>query len=337
MSVASIKDLKSADVMSAVGLGGAGIGNLYRAIGDEQAAETAHEALVRGFGLIDTAPYYGHGRSEVRIGAALRDWHGRRPLLSVKVGRVLDPVPVGEKIGEFGFADPMPFRPRFDYSRAGVRRSLEGSLQRLGVDRVDIALAHDIGRLTHGDGHAHVFRQFLDETLPELEAARREGLVRFIGIGVNEWEVCVEVLKHTTLDCILLAGRYTLLEQPACRSGMLDLCAQRGVPVIAAGVFNSGLLAAWPTPGSTYDYVPATTDILHRALRLWQLCESFGVAPQAAALQFPLRHPAVTAILVGARSSTEVADAVVWRSTVLPPQLWLVLQQEGFIAPGAPV
>ncbi|MDE2161891.1 MAG: aldo/keto reductase [Alphaproteobacteria bacterium] len=334
--MASIDELKSAQPMSAVGLGGAGIGNLYRAISDEQAVATVQEALARGFGLIDTAPYYGHGLSETRIGAALKSWQGKRPLLSIKVGRVLDPVVAGEAIGDFGFADPCPFRPRFDYSRAGIRRSLESSLQRLGVDRVDIALVHDIGRLTHGNEHDHVFRQFLDEALPELEAARNEGVVRFIGIGVNEWEVCVEALRHTTLDCILLAGRYTLLEQPAHRSGLLDLCTKRGVRVIAAGVFNSGLLATPPASASTYNYAPATPHVLERAGCLWQMCEQFGIAPQAAALQFPLMHPAVAGILIGARSPTEVKDLAVWHDAVIPRGLWSALKEGGFVAWDAP-
>jgi D-threo-aldose 1-dehydrogenase len=334
--MASIDELKSAQSMAAMGLGGAGIGNLYRAIGHEQAVATVQEALARGFGLIDTAPYYGHGLSEMRIGAALKSWQGKRPLLSVKVGRVLDPVVAGEAIGDFGFADPCPFRPRFDYSRAGVRRSLESSLQRLAVDRVDIALVHDIGRLTHGNEHGYVFRQFLEEALPELDAARSEGLVRFIGIGVNEWEVCVEALQHITLDCILLAGRYTLLEQPAHRSGLLDLCANRGVRVIAAGVFNSGLLATLPASASTYNYAPAPPDVLERAGRLWQMCEQFGIAPQAAALQFPLMHPAVAGILVGARSPLEVKDLAVWHDAVMPRDLWSALKDGGFIASDAP-
>ncbi|MDE2112552.1 MAG: aldo/keto reductase [Alphaproteobacteria bacterium] len=331
-----IEELKSASGISAVGLGGAGIGNLYRAISDEQATATVREALVRGFGLVDTAPYYGHGLSETRIGLGLKSWRGNRPMLSIKVGRVLEPARPGEPAGDFGFAEPLPFRPRFDYSRAGVRRSLEGSLRRLGVERADIALVHDIGRLTHGEEHNDVFRQFLTESLPELEAARNEGLIRYVGIGVNEWEVCVEALQHTTLDCILLAGRYTLLEQPAYQSGLLDLCAERGVCVIAAGIFNSGLLATRPATTSTYNYMPATPDVLERAQHLWQVCEDFGIAPQAAALQFPLMHPAVAAILVGARSPAEVADLAAWYDAVLPSELWLALKQYGFVVPGVP-
>lgn len=323
--------------MSAVGLGGAGIGNLYRAISDEQAVATVHDALASGFGLIDTAPYYGLGRSEARIGAALRLWSGPRPLLSTKVGRVLDPLAPGEVAGDFGFADPLPFHPRFDYSRAGIRRSLEGSLERLGVDHIDFALVHDIGRHTHGDDHPRLFRQFLDEALPELDVARSEGLVGKIGIGVNEWEVALETLQEASLDCILLAGCYTLLDQAAYTSGVLNHCAEKGVRVISAAVFNSGLLATRPNEASTYNYVTASGDVLEKAQRLWRLCEELGVAPQSAALQFPLAHPAVAAVIVGARSPAEVADLARWRCASLPGELWRRLKLDGFIAEGAPV
>jgi D-threo-aldose 1-dehydrogenase len=320
----------------ALGLGGAGLGNLYRAIDEDQAIGAVHAALAARFGLIDTAPYYGHGLSETRIGKALRTWRGARPLLSTKVGRVLDPVAPGEQ-GDFGFADPLPFRPRFDYSRDGIKRSLEGSLERLGVERIDVALIHDIGSLTHGEDHPRLLKQVLDETLPELEAARGKGLIGQIGIGVNEWEVCVELLSRASLDCILLAGRYTLLEQPALSSGMLDLCAARGVRVFAAGVFNSGLLATRPVPSSTYDYAPAAPEILERAGRLWAICESFGVEPQAAALRFPLAHRAVAAIIVGARSACEVEDLARWRQAPCPDGLWEELKRGGFIDAAAPV
>ncbi|MES1158400.1 MAG: aldo/keto reductase [Terricaulis silvestris] len=318
-----------------LGLGGAGIGNLYRAVSDADAEATVHAALAAGFGLIDTAPYYGHGLSETRIGAALRGWRGARPALSSKVGRVLDPVAPGAT-GDFGFADPLPFRPRFDYSRDGVRRSLEGSLERLGVEKLDVALVHDIGALTHGVAHAELLRQVMSETLPELARAKDEGLVCAIGLGVNEVEICFEMLARAPLDCILLAGRYTLLEQPALASGLFALCAERGVNVFAAGVFNSGLLATPPSAASTYNYVAAPDAIVARASALWALCVSFGAEPQAAALQFAGAHPAVTRVIVGARSAVEIADIARWRAAILPADLWTALKREGFINRNAP-
>lgn len=319
----------------AFGLGCAPIGNLYRPLSDAQAIATVHAALTAGIAYLDTAPYYGHGRSEQRIGEALRTWRGARPFLSTKIGRLLDPVVPGEE-GDFGYADPLPFRPRFDYSRDGVRRSLDESLGRLGVERVDIALIHDIGRLTHGDAHPAVLQQVLDETLPALEAARSEGLLRWIGIGVNECEVCLELLERATLDCILLAGRYTLLEQPALTSGLLDLCARHGTKLLAAGVFNSGLLATHPGADSMYNYVRAPAGILQRAQGLWRVCESCNVTPQAAALQFPAFHPVVSSTVVGAKNAEEVAQLIAWRNVSIPAGLWTALKKDGFIAGDAP-
>jgi len=317
------------------GLGCAPIGNLYKPLPDAQAIAAVLAALQAGVRYLDTAPYYGHGRSEQRIGRALRDWHGPLPVLSTKVGRVLDPAAPGEE-GDFGYADPLPFRPRFDYSRAGVRRSLEESLARLGVPRVDIALIHDIGQMAQGEAHGAVLRQVLDETLPELHAARREGLIRWIGIGVNECEVCLELLARAPLDCILLAGRYTLLEQPALTSGLLALCADRGTRLLAAGVFNSGLLASRPDARSTYNYVSTPSAVLERAQALWRLCESFGVPPQAAAVQFPAHHPVVASTVVGAKSADEVKQVLAWRAADIPAGLWTALKKDGFIAADAP-
>ena len=317
------------------GLGCAPIGNLYRPLSDEQAIATVHAALRAGVDYLDTAPYYGHGRSEQRIGEALRAWSGPRPRLSTKVGRVLDPVAPGEE-GDFGYADPLQFRPRFDYSRDGVRRSLEGSLARLGVERVDVALIHDIGRLTHGDEHPGVMRRVLEETLPALEAARTEGLIRWIGIGINECEVCIELLEHAPLDCILLAGRYTILEQPALTTGLLDLCLKKGTKLIAAGVFNSGLLATRPTVSSPYNYADVTDAVLRRAQGLWNACEEFDAESQAAALQFPALHPAIMSTVVGAKHPDEIAQVLMWRRASVPAALWTRLKKDGFIAGNAP-
>jgi D-threo-aldose 1-dehydrogenase len=318
-----------------LGLGAAGLGNLYRAVSDEDAAAAVRAALSAGMTYIDTAPYYGHGRSETRLGAALGAWTGARPILSTKVGRVLDPVASGEE-GDFGFADPLPFRPRFDYSERGVRDSLEGSLQRLGVARVDIALVHDIGARVHGAAHAARMDQLLNGGVKALEQARAEGLIGAIGIGVNEVEACFEALERMPLDYILLAGRYTLIEQPALAAGLLELCRQRGVGVIAGGVFNSGLLAEYPNKTSTYDYAPADTAVLARARAIWSLCQSFGVPPQAAALQFVLAHPAIVSAVVGARSAAEVAELVRWRAARVPEELWSALRERGFIDAAAP-
>lgn len=320
--------------LAAFGLGGAGIGNLYRAVSDLDAYATVHAALANGFGLIDTAPYYGHGLSEMRVGAALSAWQGARPQLSSKVGRLLDPA--AGPPGDFGFADPAPFTPRFDYSRDGVRRSLDESLERLRVDKLDVALVHDVGAATHGGDHPTILRQVLDETLPALREAQSAGRVGRVGIGVNEWQVSAEILERAPLDVILIAGRYTLLEQPALTHGLLDLCLSGGTQVLAAGVFNSGLLATRPDADSTYNYGRAPDDIVARARALWAACEAYNVAPQAAALKFPMLHAAVRGVVVGARSVHEVEQINVWRQADIPDGLWADLKRRGFIASDAP-
>lgn len=317
------------------GFGGAAIGGLYRPVDAFEAQAAVHAGLSADFGLIDTAPYYGHGLSELRLGEALRAWTGPRPMISSKVGRVLDPAEP-DRSGRFGFFDTAPFVPRFDYSRDGVRRSLEGSFERLGVAKLDAALVHDVGAATHGVEHERVLRQVLDETLPELERAREQGLVDRIGLGVNEWEVCVAVMQRARIDCVLLAGRYTLLEQPALTSGMLNLCVEQGVSVMAAGVFNSGLLATPPGAASMYNYEAASADIVAKAQAIWRVCAEHGVAPQAAALAFPALHPAVSTVIVGMRSAAEVAEIAAWRSQPIPPALWDDLKRGGFIDASAP-
>jgi D-threo-aldose 1-dehydrogenase len=318
-----------------MGLGGAGIANLYRSVSADAAEATVHAALERGFHLIDTAPYYGHGLSETRIGRALASWRGPRPLICSKVGRVLVPVPPGAE-GDFGFVDPLPYRPEFDYSRDGVRRSLDGSFHRLGIDKLDIALVHDIGARVHEQEHAQRMREFFDETWPALEEARAEGLVDRIGVGVREWEVCVEILDRAPIDVVMLAGRYTLLEQPALTSGMLDLCLHHGVRVLAAGVFNSGLLASKPSRESTYEYLPVSADVLARAFDLWNACEELGVPPPAAALQFPLLHPAIATVVVGPRSIAEVEQLARWQKTPIPVDFFDALRRRGLIHQEAP-
>jgi D-threo-aldose 1-dehydrogenase len=226
-----------------LGFGGAGIGNLYRVLRDEDASAAVTESFATGVRYFDTAPFYGFGLSELRIGTALR---GAQPLpvISTKVGRRLVPTgPQDETVGREGYFSSRPFAPVFDYGYDSVMRSHAESLERLGVARVDILLCHDIGRLTHGEAHAARIQEFLEGGYRAMRELRDSGAVTAIGLGVNEWEVCVELLAHCELDCLLLAGRYTLLEQPALEK-LLPLCVERNVSVICGGPFNSGILAA---------------------------------------------------------------------------------------------
>jgi D-threo-aldose 1-dehydrogenase len=294
--------------------GGAPIGNLFTAVGDDTAAETIDAAWAGGIRTFDTAPHYGLGLSERRLGAAL----ARRPrseyVISTKVGRLLEDAPLGHDAE--GFAVAARARRVFDFSADGVRRSLEGSLDRLGLDRVDIALIHD------PDDHGE---QALREAYPALEQLRAEGRVQAIGVGMNQTAMLNRFVTDTDVDVVLVAGRYSLLDQSAAVS-LLPAALERGVGVIVGGVFNSGLLAA-PAVGATYDYKVASDALIARAQDLAALCARFGVPLRAAAARFPLRHPAVASVLIGARSAAEITDALELRATDIPAELWTALAE----------
>ena len=307
-----------------LGMGTAAIGNLYRAISDADAEATIDAALGAGIRYFDTAPYYGFGLAEQRLGRALG---GRRDvLISTKVGRRL--VPAGDMVRErHGFVDACPYDPVFDYSRDAVLRSLDDSLARLGRDRVDVLLAHDIGRATHGDRHEAMLRTFLEEGYPAMRALREEGAVQAIGIGVNEVAICLDLLDRMDLDVILLAGRYTLLDRSAADE-LLSRCAARGVRLIVGGPYNSGILAQ-PLAGGgerRFDYAPAAQEMLDRARVIEADCARFGVALPVAALQFPLGHPAVASVIPGMASPAEVADNVARLAVRIPDGLWAALE-----------
>ncbi|MFG1958942.1 aldo/keto reductase [Nonomuraea sp. NPDC049028] len=299
------------------GFGAAPIAGLYEAVSDEQARATVDAAWSHGVRLFDTAPHYGVGLSERRLGAALAGREGY--VLSTKVGRLLVPSAMGGR-DEQGFDVPAAFERVWDFSGDGVRRSLEESLARLGLDRVDIALIHD------PDAHAD---QAISEAYPALAELRSQGVIGAIGVGMNQWQVPLRFVQETDIDVVMLAGRYTLIDQ----SGLplLDACADRGVRVLAAGVFNSGLLAT-STPGGTYNYEPAPAEVLDRARRIAKVCERYDVPLPQAAMAFPLRHSAVASIVIGARSPEEVAsNAALWERPV-PDNLWSELEAEGLLS-----
>jgi D-threo-aldose 1-dehydrogenase len=298
-----------------ISFGGAAIGNLFTAVTDDDARAAIDAAWDGGIRTFDTAPHYGLGLSERRLGAALRDRPRHEYVISTKVGRLLEPAPpgpgtVGGRDAE-GFDVPASLVRRFDYSADGVRRSLAASLGRLGLDRVDIALIHDPG--DHEE-------QALREAYPALAKLRGEGVVRAIGVGMNQTEMLTRFVRETDIDVVLIAGRYTLLDQSAADT-LLPAAMERGVPVIAGGVFNSGVLAA-PAPGATYDYQDAPGALISRALRLQEICAKSGVPLRAAAARFPLTHPAVASVLIGARTAAEITDAITLRGLDIPAELW---------------
>jgi D-threo-aldose 1-dehydrogenase len=300
-----------------LGMGTAALGNLYRAIEDAQAEEAVAAALAGGIRYFDTAPHYGFGLAEERLGRVL----GARAdvLVSTKVGRLLEPVEQPAR-ARHGFVDARPYEPVFDYSADAVLRSLDGSLARLRRDRVDILFAHDIGQLTHGDRHEERLRQFLDQGYPAMRRLRDEGAVDAIGIGVNEVAICLDLIDRVELDLILLAGRYTLLDRSAER--LLNSCAIRGVKVVIGGPYNSGILARPIADDARFDYAPASGAVLRRARSLQATCDRFGVPLPAAALQFPLRHPAVASVIPGMASAAEVADTLARLAAPVSDALW---------------
>jgi D-threo-aldose 1-dehydrogenase len=299
--------------LTRLGLGGAPLAGLYRVVGDDVARATVDAAWEHGVRCFDTAPHYGSGRSERRMGAALRDRPRDEYVLSTKVGRLLvEPGRSDEHHrGADIFAERDPAGLVFDFSRDGVRRSLEQSLERLGLDRVDVALVHDPD---------HHLDQAISEALPALVELREQGVIRAVGAGMNAAEPLARIVREADVDCVLVAGRYTLLDRRA-GEDLLPLCAARGVQAIAAGVFNSGLLAG----GTTFDYRPAPPALLERARAMAAACDRHGVPLVAAAAQFPLRHPAVACVLLGMDAPQQVATNAAALDTPIPEALWAEL------------
>lgn len=319
--------------LSRLAFGGAPIGNLYAPVDEAAAREAIERAWQQDIRHFDTAPYYGYGLSERRLGESLRHLDRHTYTLSTKVGRLVE-----DRAGRTDRADGFAVddrAARFDYSYEGVLRSVEASLARLHTDHVELLLLHDIGALTHGGRHREVMRQALDEALPAMAELRRQGVCRAIGIGVNEEAVCLEVMQETTLDAIMLAGRYTLFEQQRSRA-VMDQALRRGVAILAAGPYNSGLLADARAPGGFYDYRPAGHAVRLRAQQFYDLCAAAGVDVGAAALQFPLAHPAVATVVCGLRSAAEVDAAAERLRAVVPSDLWRRLVDTGLLDTSVP-
>ncbi|HEY3926558.1 MAG TPA: aldo/keto reductase [Acidothermaceae bacterium] len=307
------------------GFGGAPIAGLFESVSEEQAHECMTQAWAAGQRYFDTAPHYGAGLSEQRVGAFLAQKPSNEWVLSTKVGRLLETASSATS-GSDGFVDGPDVRRVFDFSRDGIRRSFDASLARLGVDKIDILFLHD------PDDH---WREAIDEAWPALAALRDEGSVRSIGAGMNQTAMLKRFVQETDMDVVLLAGRYTLLEQGAL-DDLLPACLEHGTSVVIGGVFNSGLLAN-PHDKATFNYAPAAVDVLAKAKRIDEVCSRHGVAIAAAALQFPLGHPAVTTVLVGARSPREIDENARFIDTPIPEQLWADLLTAGLLRPGSPV
>jgi D-threo-aldose 1-dehydrogenase len=296
-----------------LGLGCAPLGNMFTALGEEQARATVAAAWDLGLRWFDTAPLYGHGLSEKRLGAALKGRPRAEFVLATKVGRLLEPGVDPASI----FADTPPVRPRFDFTRDGVLRSVEASLERLGVDRIDVLHVHD------PDDHEE---EAIEGAFRALRRLREEGSIAAVGAGMNQSAMLARFAERGLVDCVLVAGRYTLLD-PSAADDLLPAARRAGVAVIAAGVFNSGVLAE-PRNGATYDYVAAPAAVVERAQAISAVCRRYDVPLRAAALQFPTTHPAVTTVLSGARSPAEIEENVRLFGHPIPPDLWTAIRAE---------
>lgn len=332
MKASDRRKLPNRDVsFTLMGLGCAQMGNLYRETSYGEclsAFDTAWDAGIRYF---DTAPFYGYTRSERRLGTMITDKVRQDYVLSTKVGRLMVP---DQSVGpeEDAYVAPLPFRPFYDYSYDAIMKSFEASRQRIGVFQPDILYVHDIGSATHGDLHQHYWDQLTKgggfRALGELRVA---GLVRAIGLGVNEWQAVADAMDECDIDVAMLAGRYTLLEQESLP--LLDRCHRQGVGIVVAGAFNSGILAG----SRKFNYADAPADIIAQVDAIEAACEAEGVSMQAAALVFPALHPAVVSVVSGARNGAQMQSNVAWFEQDIPAAFWARLKDKGVIAEDAVV
>ena len=320
-----------------IGLGGNPLGEIYTPVDEPEAVRTLHRAIELGASYVDTAPLYGYGRSERVVGKALSALPRGEFVLSTKVGRLLEPVDEPPDPNEF--VDPPHLEPPFDFSRDGVLRSLEESLERMGLDSVDILYVHDPdgGVSLHEDfsGQDYYYRQVLDEALPALADLRSQGVIGAVGVGMNFWQMLARFARDGDFDCFLMAGRYTLLDQSALPE-LLPLCQGRNISIVIGGPYNSGILASDLSPGAKYFYRDAPPEVLEQARRIKTVCDRHGVPLKAAALQFCLGHPAVAAIIPGARSVAEVEENCQMVDFPVPSDMWAELCHAGLIPAEAP-
>jgi D-threo-aldose 1-dehydrogenase len=310
---------------SRLAFGGGPLGGLFAPLDDDTAAAALDAAWAGGVRCFDTAPHYGIGHSERRMGAFLRSRPPGEYTVSTKVGRLLVPQDPAGRMDE-SFAVPATHRRVWDFSRDGVRRSLDESLGRMGLDRVDVLYLHDV------ESH---FEEALRDGYPALAELRAEGVVRAIGAGMHDTALLTRLVREADVDVVMLAGRYTLLDQSALDT-LLPACAERGVSLWAAAVFNSGILATpRPAEGARFDYAPAPADLLRRVDRIAEVCAAHRVTVPQAAMAFPLTHPVVTGIVVGMRSAEEVRQNLAALAVEVPPAVWSDLRAEGLLDPRA--
>jgi D-threo-aldose 1-dehydrogenase len=309
-----------------LGLGGGPLGGLYKDLPEGEAAATVERAFALGVNFFDTAPLYGHGKGESRLGRALGGRARASFVVATKAGRVLEPADPASVASPW-FDHPDAFQPVFDFSRDGVRRSFEESLRRLGLDRIDVVHLHDPD--DHGD-------QAIAEAFPALDELRRQGAIDAIGAGMNQAEMLARFARECDFDCFLLAGRYTLIDHTGLEE-LLPLCLARRISIVIGGPYNSGILATGAQPGARFNYAEAPPALLEKVRRIEAVCARHGVPLKAAALQFPLAHPAVVAVIPGARSVAEVDENFRLMSHPIPRDFWKELREARLLPEEAPV
>ncbi len=317
------------------GFGASGLGTLTWDVPDDVSDAILADAWAQGFRYYDTSPLYGYGLSELRLGRFLRNQPRDQYLLSTKVGRYFVPYKRGETPDRGGWIRPQPLRPVLDFTYDGFMRSLEQSYNRLGAQTIDIVYIHDLDRRNLKADFDKHYRETLDSGFRALDELRRSGDLKAIGAGINEADVAADLISRIDLDVVMLAGRYTLLEQPGL-DDFLPEAMKRGVDVVAVGIFNSGILVKPPEAGGNYDYGAAPQAIIDKARRIAAVCAEVGVEMPAAAVHFPLAHPAVKAVVVGMSKLKAVKQNFDWYRQQIPPVLWDRLRQEGLLAADTP-
>ena len=318
-----------------LGLGTAPLGNMFTVITEDEVHDCLERVWQGGIRFFDTAPFYGYGLAERRLGDFLRTKPRNEYILCNKIGRLLKPRRDSMPTDTF-FLSTLPFNPVYDYSYDATMRSYEDSMQRMGLDSFDILLIHDVGVAEHGDRQPEVFKEAMEGAGKALTKLRDEGEIGAIGFGTNEWEVAQEAIGRLDIDTTLLAGRYTLLEQEAATTFM-PKCQEKGIKLILGGVFNSGILASDDIPNSMWNYKLAPKHLVERALQLRAICERHEVRLPSVALQFSMAHPAVASVVAGMRSVKECDESLEWAVSKLPAGVWTDLKDEEMISADAPI
>ena len=312
-----------------LGLGGAPLGNLYYAISNEDASQAIESAWQHGIRYYDTAPQYGSGLSEHRLGYTLHEKPRDEFVLSTKVGKILTPSREPVKADEQWFIDPLPNKVSYDYSYDGFKRSVEDSLQRLGMSYIDIAHIHDLDRIVLGNEFDKYFKQAMGSGYQALAELKEQGTINAISLGVKQWQVCAEALKHGHFDCFMLQDSYTLLDQDAL--AFLNECAEKNISILLAGPFSSGILVKGISKDAKYKYGDAPQEIIDRVEKLQAICAEYNVDLPSAALQFPLRHKAIASVVTGMRKPTHIEQTIKWLDATIPEAFWQTLKEEGLV------